>query len=55
MLRVSGAIVFLVLAHTVLMLAAGLPANYAAGATILVPVIGFAAVAWAFVPERNRR
>jgi hypothetical protein len=42
--------VFLVLAYTVLMLAAEhLPPNYAAAASFLVPLIGFAAVAWAFV------
>ena len=44
------------LAATVLMLAAGhLPPNYSAGAAFLAPLIGFAAVAWAFVPDRKRR
>jgi hypothetical protein len=43
-------------AYTVLIPAAGhLPPSYAAGAAFLVPLIGFAAVAWAFVPDRNRR
>jgi hypothetical protein len=32
-----------------------LPPNYAAAATFLVPLIGFAAVAWGFVPERKRQ
>ena len=44
MLRIVGAIVFGVLAYTVLMLAAGhLPSNYAAGAAFIVPLIGLAA------------
>jgi hypothetical protein len=56
MRRAIGAIVFLVLAYTVRTLAVEhLPANYAAGAAFLVPLIGFAAVAWAFVPERKRQ
>jgi hypothetical protein len=46
MLRTLGAIVFLVLAYTVLVLAAGhLPSDYAAAAAFLVPLIGLAA-AW---------
>jgi len=54
-LRLVGAIVFLVLVYTVLMLAvAHLPPNYAAGGAFLVPLIGFAAVAGAVVPERRR-
>jgi hypothetical protein len=49
MLRAVGAIVFLVLAYTVLMLGVGrLPPSYGAGAAILVPLIGLAAAAWAF-------
>ena len=56
MLRAISAIVFLVLAYTVPMLAVEhLPPNYASGAAVLVPLVGFAAVAWAFVPERKRR
>jgi hypothetical protein len=56
MLRAIGAIVFLALAYTVLMLAAGhLPPNYAAGAAFLVPLIGLAAAVWAFAPARRRK
>jgi len=52
MLRVFGAIVFIVLAYTVLMLAAGhLPPS----AAFLVPLIGLAAAWWTFAPERKRR
>ena len=41
MLRALGAIVFAVLAYTVLMLAAGhLPPSYASGAAFLAPLIG---------------
>jgi hypothetical protein len=52
--RYFGAIVFLVLAYTVTMLAAGrLPPSYAAGAVFLVPLIGLAAAWWAFAPTRK--
>jgi hypothetical protein len=56
MLRVVGAIVFVALTYTVLILAAGrLPPSYAAGAAFLVPLIGLAAAWWAFAPDRKRR
>jgi hypothetical protein len=45
-----GAILFVVLAYTVLMLAVEhLPPNYAAGAAFLAPLIGFAAGAQAAI------
>jgi len=56
MLRVVGAIVFVTLAYTVLMLAAGhLPPSYSAGAAFLVLLIGLVAAWWAFVPDRKHR
>jgi hypothetical protein len=45
-----------VLAYTVLtLIVEHLPPSYATAVTFIVPLIGFAAVAWAFVPERKRR
>jgi hypothetical protein len=32
-----------------------LPPQYQAGVFWVLPFIGFAAVAWAFVPQRNRK
>ena len=55
MLRAIGVIIFGVVAYTGLMLAAGSwPPSYAAAAAFLVSLIGFAALAWWFAPERNR-
>ena len=55
MFRAIGAIAFLVLACTVLMLAAGhLPPSYASGAAFLAALIGAAAAWWAFAPDRKR-
>jgi len=54
MLRAIGAIVFVVLAYTVLMLSANvLPATYRVGAAFLMPLIGLAAAWWVFEPNRN--
>jgi drug/metabolite transporter (DMT)-like permease len=56
MFQAVAAIVFIVLAYTVLMLAAGyLPPSYAAGAVFLVPLIGVVAAWWAFAPGRRRQ
>lgn len=55
MLQAVGAIVFLVLAYTVLALfAEHLPPAWASGAAFLVPLIGVAAVAFAFAPGGKR-
>jgi drug/metabolite transporter (DMT)-like permease len=55
MTRALGASVFLVLAYTVAMLAAGrLPPSYAASAAFLMPLIALAAAWWAVAPERKR-
>ena len=56
MMRVIGAIVFLVLASTVAVLATEhLLASYATGVAFLLPLIGFVAAWWAFAPDRKRR
>lgn len=55
MLRILGAIIFVVLAYAVLMLAAGrLSPAYVSGAAFLAPLIGLAAAWWAFAPDRKR-
>ena len=55
MLQIIGAIVFLVLAYTVLaLLAERLPPAWALGVPFLLPLIGFAAAAFAFAPSRKR-
>jgi drug/metabolite transporter (DMT)-like permease len=56
MLQAIGAIVFVVLAYTVLMLAAGqLSPSYAAGVAFLAPLVGLVAAWWAFSPGRRRQ
>ena len=56
MLRVIGAIVFLVLAFTVAMLATErLPEGYATAVALLLPLIGFVAAWWAIALDRKRR
>ena len=55
MLRVIGALVFLVLASTVATLATEhFPAGYATAVALLVPLLGFVAAWWAFAPDRKR-
>jgi hypothetical protein len=53
--RSLGAIVFIVLDYMAIVLfALDLPPSYATAGALLGPLIGFAAVAWAFVPDRKR-
>lgn len=55
MLQAVGAIVFLVLAYTVLALfAEHLPPGWALGVPFLLPLIGVAAAALAFAHDRKR-
>jgi hypothetical protein len=50
------AIAFLVLAYTVLILfGERLPPAFARGLPFLVPLVGLAAAAWAFAPNRKRQ
>jgi len=52
MLQVLGAILLIVLARTVLLLAAWqVPSSWQAGAGMLVPLIGFIGAAWAFASK----
>jgi protein-S-isoprenylcysteine O-methyltransferase Ste14 len=54
-MRGMAVIVLLVLSYAVLMFEAEhLPPNWALGAQLLLPLIAFATVAWAFVPDRKR-
>jgi hypothetical protein len=56
MLSAIGAILFLVLASTVATLATEyLPESYGTGIALLLPLIGFNAARWAFMPERKRK
>ncbi len=56
MLQVIDIILSIALAYTVLMLGATSPLpNYMAEALLLPPLIGLAAAAWGFAPERKRR
>jgi hypothetical protein len=55
MLRAIVAIIFVGLAVALDALAAiYLPSGYRSGLAVLLPLTAFAAVAWAFVPSRNR-
>ena len=55
MLRAIVAIIFVGLAVALdALTAAYLPSGYTSGLAVLVPLTGFAAIAWAFVPNRNR-
>ncbi len=55
MLQAVGVIIFLVLAYTVLLLAAErLGPSYSAAAAMLIPVLGIAGVAWFFHGQRGR-
>jgi hypothetical protein len=55
MLRATLAIILVTAAVAVDWLAAAyLPGGYARGLSVLGPLTAFAAVAWAFVPSRNR-
>jgi len=55
MLRVTVAIIVVALALALDALAAAyLSPGYTIGLSLLVPLTAFAAVAWAFVPNRNR-
>jgi len=55
MFRVTVAIIVVALALALEALSAAyLPAGYTIGLSLLVPLAAFAAVAWAFVPDRRR-
>jgi protein-S-isoprenylcysteine O-methyltransferase Ste14 len=54
-MRGMAVIVVLVLGYAVTMFEAEhLPPHWLLGAQLLLPLIGFAVVAWAFVPDRKR-
>jgi hypothetical protein len=56
MLQAVGAIVFIVVAYTVLALAAQhLPPAWQTGVPFLVPLIALAGAAWAFAPSKGRK
>jgi hypothetical protein len=56
MLQAIGAIIFIVLAYTVLMLAAQhLLPSWQAGVPFFVPLIAVAGAAWAFAPKGSKR
>jgi hypothetical protein len=53
--RAALAIILVALALALDLLAAPyLPTGHARGLSVLVPLTAFAAIAWAFVPNRNR-
>lgn len=55
MLQAIGAVLFLVLAYTVLALfAERVPASWASGVALLVPLVGIAGVAFAFGARGKR-
>ncbi len=54
--RGLAAIVFVAVAYMLLMfVVVDLPPRYDAGVSVVVALIGFAVVAWAFVPDRKSK
>jgi MFS superfamily sulfate permease-like transporter len=56
MLQAAVAVLFIFLLYTCLALFADrLPPEYQAGVSWLLPLVAFAAIGWAFVPQRRKR
>jgi hypothetical protein len=55
MLQTVGAILVIGIGYVVLASAGPLPPTYQTALSVLMPLVCFGALAWAFVPNRKRR